>query len=197
MHLTFSAYYTLIFAALVLLLGKWLVRHLRLLREFNIPEPVAGGLVVAVALFVLNQTLGCTFSFSSELQMAFMLVFFSSIGLSANFAKLREGGRSLLLFLAVVAVFISLQDLVGVSLAKMLGLDPLFGLIAGSVTLTGGPGTAGAWGQVFEREYGIQGAVTLGIACATFGLVIGGLIGGPLAASAKRRGHGRDSSMVQ
>lgn len=181
MHLTFSAYYTLIFAALVLLLGKWLVRHLRLLREFNIPEPVAGGLVVAVALFVLNQTLGCTFSFSSELQMAFMLVFFSSIGLSANFAKLREGGRSLLLFLAVVAVFISLQDLVGVSLAKMLGLDPLFGLIAGSVTLTGGHGTAGAWGQVFEREYGIQGAVTLGIACATFGLVIGGLIGGPLA----------------
>ena len=81
----------------------------------------------------------------------------------------------------MVAVFISLQDLVGVSLAKMLGLDPLFGLIAGSVTLTGGHGTAGAWGQVFEREYGIQGAVTLGIACATFGLVIGGLIGGPLA----------------
>ncbi len=181
MHLTFSAYYTLIFAALVLLLGKWLVQHLRLLREFNIPEPVAGGLVVAVALFVLNQTLGYTFSFSSELQMAFMLVFFSSIGLSANFAKLREGGRSLLLFLAVVAVFIGLQDLVGVSLATMLGLDPLFGLIAGSVTLTGGHGTAGAWGQVFEREYGIQGAVTLGIACATFGLVIGGLIGGPLA----------------
>ena len=181
MHLTFSAYYTQIFAALVLLLGKWLVQHLRLLREFNIPEPVAGGLVVAVALFVLNQTLGYTFSFSSELQMAFMLVFFSSIGLSANFAKLREGGRSLLLFLAVVAVFIGLQDLVGVSLATMLGLDPLFGLIAGSVTLTGGHGTAGAWGQVFEREYGIQGAVTLGIACATFGLVIGGLIGGPLA----------------
>ena len=178
MHLTFSAYYTLIFAALVLLLGKWLVQHLRLLREFNIPEPVAGGLVVAVALFVLNQALGYTFSFSSELQMAFMLVFFSSIGLSANFAKLREGGRSLLLFLAVVAVFIGLQDLVGVSLATMLGLDPLFGLIAGSVTLTGGHGTAGAWGQVFEREYGIQGAVTLGIACATFGLVIGGLIGG-------------------
>ncbi len=181
MHLTFSSYYTLIFAALVLLLGKWLVQRIRVLREFNIPEPVAGGLVVALLLFALNQALGYTFSFSAELQTAFMLVFFSSIGLSANFAKLREGGRSLLLFLLVVAVFIAVQDLVGVSLATALGLDPLFGLIAGSITLTGGHGTAGAWGQVFEREYGLQGAVTLGIACATFGLVIGGLIGGPLA----------------
>ncbi|WP_027015049.1 sodium/glutamate symporter [Comamonas composti] len=181
MHLTFSSYYTLISAALVLLLGKWLVHRIRFLREFNIPEPVAGGLVVAAALFSLHYFLGYSITFNSDLQTAFMLVFFSSIGLSANFSKLREGGKSLLLFLLIVVVFIAVQNTVGISLASALGLDPLVGLIAGSVTLTGGHGTAGAWGEVFENRYGINGAITLGIACATFGLVIGGLIGGPLA----------------
>ncbi len=181
MHLSFSTYYTLISAALVLLVGKFLVQKIKFLRDFNIPEPVAGGLVAAAALFTLHQVTGATFSFSSDLQSGFMLVFFSSIGLSANFSKLREGGRALVLFLLVIAVFIVVQNAIGIGLASALGLDPLVGLIAGSITLIGGHGTAGAWGQVLERDFGVQGAVTLGIACATFGLVIGGLIGGPLA----------------
>ncbi len=181
MDLQLNTYYTLICAALVLLLGKWLVANIRWLRNFNIPEPVAGGLVAAVLCYVLYAVWGYRLGFDADLQTAFMLVFFSSIGLSANFTKLKEGGRALLLFLLVIAVYIGVQNGVGVSLATLLGLDPLVGLIAGSMTLLGGHGTAGAWGSVLERDYGVQGAMTLGMACATFGLVIGGLVGGPLA----------------
>ena len=181
MEIKFSAYYTLIFAVLVLLVGKLLVQRIRFLRDFNIPEPVAGGLVAAVISYGLFSFADIRASFDSSLQTAFMLVFFASIGLSANFAKLREGGSGLVVFLLVVIVFILVQNGVGMALASMLGIDPLIGLIAGSITLVGGHGTAGAWGPVLENEHGVQGAMTLGMACATFGLVIGGLIGGPLA----------------
>jgi ESS family glutamate:Na+ symporter len=181
MQLSFSTYYTLICAALVLLVGKYLVHKIRFLRDFNIPEPVAGGLLAAAVIFTIHQFTGYSFVFSSELQTGFMLLFFASIGLSANFAKLREGGAGLVFFLVIIAIFIVVQNAVGIGLATAMGLDPLIGLIAGSITLVGGHGTAGAWGVVLENEHGVQGAVTLGIACATFGLVIGGLIGGPLA----------------
>ena len=181
MQVTFSAYYTLILAVLVLLLGKFLVNRIRLLREYNIPEPVAGGLVVAACILALNLSLGWTFSFATDLQTAFMLVFFSSIGLSANFAKLKEGGSSLIMFLLVISFFIIVQNGVGMGIASALGLDPLVGVVAGSITLVGGHGTAGAWGPVLEEQYGLTGATTLGIACATCGLVIGSIMGGPLA----------------
>ena len=181
MHVTFSAYYTLILAVLVLLLGKFLVHRIRFLRDFNIPEPVAGGLVVAAVIYVLHATLDWSFGFESSLQTAFMLVFFSSIGLSANFIKLRQGGMGLVVFLGVIVAFILVQNAVGIGLASALGLDPLVGLVAGSITLVGGHGTAGAWGSVLEQQHGLAGATTLGMACATFGLVIGGIMGGPLA----------------
>lgn len=181
MNVTFGAYYTLILAVLVLLLGKLMTRYVRFLRDFNIPEPVSGGLVVAAIIFALHQITGLSLTFETSLQSTFMLIFFSSIGLSANFAKLREGGAGLLVFLGVIAVFIVVQNSIGIGLAKMLGLDPLIGLVAGSITLVGGHGTAGAWGAELESKYGLVGATTLGIACATFGLVIGGLLGGPLA----------------
>ena len=181
MHVNFSAYYTLILAVLVLLLGKFLVNRIRFLRDYNIPEPVAGGLVVAAVILTLNLSLGWTFGFDTDLQTAFMLVFFSSIGLSANFSKLREGGLGLVIFLVVISFFIVLQNGVGISIASAMGLDPLVGLVAGSITLVGGHGTAGAWGTVLEQQYGLTGATTLGIACATFGLVIGSIMGGPLA----------------
>ncbi|MEG0676192.1 MAG: sodium/glutamate symporter, partial [Comamonas sp.] len=181
MHVGFGAYYTLIFAVLVLLLGKLMTRHIRFLRDFNIPEPVSGGLVAAATIFLLHETTGLTLGFESSLQDAFMLVFFSSIGLSANLSKLREGGTALLVFLGLIAGFIFLQNVVGVGMATLLGQDPLMGLVAGSITLVGGHGTAGAYGAMLENEYGLTGATALGIACATFGLVIGGLLGGPLA----------------
>ncbi|HAV4456683.1 TPA: sodium/glutamate symporter [Acinetobacter baumannii] len=181
MEFVFNGFYTLISAVVVLLLGRFLVNRIDFLKRYNIPEPVAGGLVAAVVSLLVHTFWGYSIVFSSELQTSFMLVFFASIGLSANFMKLKEGGTALVIFLICVASFIVVQNAVGMSLATLLGLDPLIGLIAGSITLTGGHGTAGAWGEILESQHGIQGALALGMASATFGLIIGGVIGGPLA----------------
>ncbi|WP_201533800.1 sodium/glutamate symporter [Psychrobacter immobilis] len=181
MEITLNGYYTLILATLVLLLGRFLVKKIKFLEDFNIPEPVAGGLVAAIIIYSLNIIWGYTFNFHQGLQTATMLMFFASIGLSADFGKLKAGGTPLLIFTIVVSVFIVLQDAVGVGMASALGLDPLLGLVTGSIALTGGHGTAGAWGTVLEQEYGVVGATTLGIAVATYGLVAGGIIGGPVA----------------
>lgn len=181
MEWEFNSYYTLIAATAVLLVGKLMVNRIKFLQNFNIPEPVAGGLLAAMILFALHYFYGVNFKFEKSLQDAFMLMFFTSIGLSADFSRLRAGGVPLLVFLVIVSVFIVLQNGIGISMATAMGLDPLIGLITGSVTLTGGHGTAGAWGSVFETKYGITGATGLGIAAATFGLVAGGLIGGPVA----------------
>ena len=181
MEITLNGYYTLILATLVLLLGRFLVKRINFLSEFNIPEPVAGGLVAAIIVYALNMFFGYSFIFQQELQTACMLMFFASIGLSADFGRLKAGGTPLMVFLVIVSAYIFLQDLLGVSLMSMIGLDPLLGLVTGSIALTGGHGTAGAWGIVLEEKYGIAGATTLGIACATYGLVAGGLIGGPVA----------------
>ena len=181
MEWEFNSYYTLIAATLVLLVGKFLVQKIKFLRDFNIPEPVAGGLIAAIVLFALHEAYGVSFKFEKPLQDAFMLIFFTSIGLSADFSRLKAGGLPLVIFTAVVGAFIIVQNFVGVGLASALGLDPLIGLITGSITLTGGHGTAGAWGPDFESKFGLTGATGLGMASATFGLVFGGLIGGPVA----------------
>ncbi|CAM2787295.1 sodium/glutamate symporter [Acinetobacter celticus] len=181
MEFTFNAFYTLIAAVIVLLLGRFLVNKISFLKRYNIPEPVAGGLVAAVISLIVHSLWGYSITTSSALQTSFMLIFFASIGLSANFAKLKEGGLGLVVFLVAVASFIVVQNFVGISLATLLGIDPLIGLIAGSITLTGGHGTAGAWGEILETQHGIKGALALGMASATFGLIIGGIIGGPLA----------------
>ena len=140
---------------IVLLIGRFLVQRIRFLKDFNIPEPVAGGIVAAIALFTLHYILGYSINFHADLQTAFMLIFFASIGLSANFAKLKAGGVGLIIFLVVISGFILLQDAVGVGLAKAMGLDTLIGLIAGSITLVGGHGTAGARGQVLAQKHGV------------------------------------------
>src|SRR5690606_24642877 len=178
MDFTFNAFYTLIAAAIVLLLGRFLVNKIEFLKRYNIPEPVAGGLVAAILSLLVHTFWGYSITTSAQLQTSFMLIFFSSIGLSANFSKLREGGIGLVIFLMAISTFIVIQNVVGISLATLLGIDPLIGLIAGSITLTGGHGTAGAWGEILEVQHGIQGALALGMASATFGLIIGGIIGG-------------------
>ena len=181
MEITLNGYYTLILATLVLLLGRFLVKRVKFLEDFNIPEPVAGGLVAAIVVYILNIVWGYSFNFHQGLQTATMLMFFASIGLSADFSRLKAGGTPLLIFTVVVSVFIVLQDVVGVAMASALGLDPLLGLVTGSIALTGGHGTAGAWGITLEEDYGVVGATTLGIAVATYGLVAGGIVGGPVA----------------
>ena len=170
-----NPYYTLIIATLVLLVGRLLVGKIKILQNFNIPEPVAGGLLAAIIIFLLYLKYEISLEFSTNLQEAFMLFFFSSIGLSADFSRLKAGGKGLIFFLGVVALFIVVQNSVGVGLASALGQNPIMGLITGSITL------AGAWGKILETDYGIKGATSLGMASATFGLVLGGLIGGPVA----------------
>lgn len=176
-----NGYHTLIAATLVLLLGRLLVKKIKFLQDFNIPEAVAGGLIAAAIIFALYQWFGLSFQFEKSLQSAFMLVFFSSVGLSADFSRLKQGGFPLVIFLAIVGVLILVQDGVGVGLASLLGLDPKIGLITGSITLTGGHGTGAAWAKVFADKYGLQGVMEMAMASATFGLVAGGLIGGPVA----------------
>lgn len=188
-----NPYYTLIAATLVLLIGRLLVSKIKLLQNFNIPEPVAGGLLMSFLIYLLYIVTGLSFengltfgegislNFDKGLQDSFMLFFFTSIGLSADLSRLKSGGIGLFIFLGIVALFIVVQNIVGIGLASAFGLEPIIGLVTGSITLTGGHGTAGAWGKVLEQDYHIQGATALGMASATFGLVLGGLIGGPVA----------------
>ena len=179
--LQLDAYATLVAATLVLLLGRLLVNKIGPLRTFNIPKPVAGGLVVALVLLVLRSTLQIELQFDTSLQTALMLTFFASIGLSADLGSLKRGGKAVATFLLVVTGLLLVQNSLGVGLATLLGLDPHMGLLAGSITLSGGHGTGAAWGSIFTEKYGVQSAAELAIACATFGLVLGGLIGGPVA----------------
>lgn len=174
-------YSTLVAASLVLLLGRGLVARIGFLRTYNIPEPVAGGLLVAVLLLALRVFADIEVRFDTSLQTPLMLAFFATIGLNADFASLKKGGRVLGIFLIVVTALLVVQNAMGIALAKALGLDPLMGLLAGSITLSGGHGTGAAWGAVFSEKYGVASASELAIASATFGLILGGLIGGPVA----------------
>ncbi len=173
-------YGTLVAASLVLLLGRGLVARVGFMRSYNIPEPVAGGLVVALILLML-RSFDIEVRFDTSLQMPLMLAFFATIGLSADFASLKKGGRIVGIFLLAVTGLLVVQNAMGIGLATMLGLDPLMGLLTGSVTLAGGHGTGAAWGAVFSEKYGLASASELAMASATFGLVLGGLIGGPVA----------------
>lgn len=191
--MNFNTYETLALAGFVLLLGYFLVKRISLLKNYNIPEPVVGGFLVAIILTMLYQGWGISFTFDTNLQTSMMLVFFSSIGLSANFARLIKGGKPLIIFVVAAGILIALQNIVGVAGSLLLGIDPAYGLIAGSVTLTGGHGTGAAWAKTFTETFGLQGATELAMACATFGLVSGGIIGGPVARHLLKKMH-RDES---
>ncbi|MBM6443243.1 MULTISPECIES: sodium/glutamate symporter [Pseudomonas] len=173
-------YGTLVAASLVLLLGRGLVTRVGFLRTYNIPEPVAGGLLVALVLLAL-RSLDIEVRFDTSLQTPLMLAFFATIGLSADFASLKKGGRVVGVFLLAVIGLLVVQNAMGIGLATALGLDPLMGLLTGSVTLAGGHGTGAAWSATFSEKYGLASASELAMASATFGLVLGGLIGGPVA----------------
>ena len=181
MNIVFDTYQTLALASFVLLLGYFLVKRIRVLQTFNIPEPVVGGFIVAIALTILYKVNGTSFTFEKSLQTSMMLVFFSSIGLSANFARLVKGGKPLVIFLLVAALLIVFQNVIGILGTQLLGIDPAYGLLAGSVTLTGGHGTGAAWAETFTKEFNLPAATEIAMACATFGLVFGGILGGPVS----------------
>ncbi|MGU2631642.1 sodium/glutamate symporter [Escherichia coli] len=172
---------TLVAATLTLLLGRKLVHSVSFLKKYTIPEPVAGGLLVALALLILKKSMGWEVNFDMSLRDPLMLAFFATIGLNANLASLRAGGRVVGVFLIVVVGLLVMQNAIGIGMASLLGLDPLMGLLAGSITLSGGHGTGAAWSKLFIERYGFTNATEVAMACATFGLVLGGLIGGPVA----------------
>ncbi|QQC67147.1 sodium/glutamate symporter [Paraburkholderia ginsengisoli] len=172
---------TLVATSLVLLLGEKLIQWIAVLRTYSIPAPVAGGLIVAVGVLLIRVTAHVEVRFEPMLQVPLMLTFFATIGLNAQLSSLKAGGPVLIRFLALVSGLLILQNVVGVLLAFALGVDPLYGLLGGSVTMSGGHGTGAAWSQVFTEHHGLAMATEIAIGCATFGLVMGGVLGGPIA----------------
>jgi glutamate:Na+ symporter, ESS family len=175
----FSVPATLAIAALVLVIGRRLIEHIAFLRKYSIPEPVVGGLLAA-SLITLLHIFGVRVGFDTSLQPGLMLAFFATIGLGADARMLARGGVALLLFTACVVGMLIMQNVISVGAALAMGIDPLIGLIAGSVTMSGGHGTGAAWGQKFADTFGLAAAPGIALAAATFGLVMGGLIGGPV-----------------
>ena len=170
----------LVLSIAVWFLGTWLTNKISFLKKYSIPPAVTGGLICSTVVALIYAIGGIEISFDMRLRDLCLLVFFSTIGLSAKISLLKAGGRALAILLAAAAVFLVFQDLTGVLIVKMLGAHPAYGLFGGSISFAGGHGTAIAWGNVAE-EAGLTGAAELGIACATFGLIAGGIIGGPIA----------------
>ena len=162
-----------------LLAGMLLTAKVEFLRRFCIPAPVTGGLIVSLSTLLLYTVFGIECHFNGTVKELCMLLFFTSVGFQSNLKVLRSGGRPLFMMIAIVAVLIVAQNLISVGIAKGMGLSPLFGMAAGSVPMCGGHGTAGGFAPQLE-ELGLTGASSIAMAAATFGLVAGSLLGGPL-----------------
>jgi ESS family glutamate:Na+ symporter len=168
-------------AILVLALGKWLTKKIKFLREFNIPEPVTSGLLVCIFTAILHVVANIQIGFNLQTRDFLLLYFFAAIGLNSDFKTLWAGGKPLIVLVVVTIIFMFLQNLTGIGVASLMGLDPLVGVVGGSVSLLGGHGTTIAWAPTFANEHGIANASEIGIACATCGLVLASLMGGPIA----------------
>lgn len=166
--------------ALALVLGMWLTRKIAFLQRFCIPSPVSGGIIFSFLTLALYLLTDVEVSFDSALKDAFMVAFFTSVGFQTNLKVLRQGGRLLVLMVVLLVLMILMQNTVSVSVAKLLDVNPLIGMAAGSISMSGGHGTAGGFASVLEGM-GLTGAGTIAMAAATFGLVAGSMIGGPLA----------------
>lgn len=170
---------TLAVSAVVLFVGYGIKRYVSVLDRYNIPAPVVGGFLFALLSLALRQAGLLAFEFDTTLQGPLMIAFFTTIGFGASLSLLRTGGPLVLLFFAVSSVVAVMQNLVGLAVAIPLGEHPLLGVLAGSVTLTGGPATGLAFAPEFERA-GVPAAATAAVAAAMVGIVAGGLIGGPV-----------------
>ena len=170
---------SLLVAACILVLGKFLRDRVTFLRDFFIPIPVIGGIVFAFITLILHYNGNYNIKFDSTLQTLTMITFFTTIGFMASFKFLAKGGVAVAYFLGAATIVVLLQNIIGISLAEVFGLNPLIGLAAGSIPLTGGHGTSAAFGPVLEAA-GATGATAVAIASATYGLIAGCLIGGPI-----------------
>ena len=179
MEIQIDMYQTLAVSVLVLILGQFLKKRMNFLEKFCIPAPVIGGLLFAVLTCVCYSLGIAEFTFDDTLREVCMVFFFTSVGFQANLKVLKSGGKSLFIFLGLVVVLIVSQNFLALGVSKLLHLDPLVGLCTGSIPMVGGHGTAGAFGPVLE-DFDVKGATTICTAAATFGLIAGSLIGGPI-----------------
>ena len=177
----FSARQTTILAILVLFLGRVLNKRIASFQHYNIPEPVTGGITVSLVFASLYFLFDFSASFELVQRDALLIVFFTCVGLSSRFSTLLQGGKTLAILLVLAISYLFLQNLTGIGVTSVTELPSQVGVLSGSVSLSGGHGTAIAWSPIFIEKYGIANAAEIGIACATFGLVLGGVIGGPIA----------------
>lgn len=176
-----ESFLTVTLGILVLFVGKRLNDAIPFLREFSIPEPVTGGLLFSVLFGLLYAASGVAVEFELTARDILLVYFFTTIGINASLRDLLSGGKPLLILLAITIGYMVLQNLTGISVAALFGLPSAVGLLGGSVSLIGGHGTAIAWAPRIAEDHGIVNAMEIGIACATFGLILASLMGGPIA----------------
>lgn len=179
MTLTLDMIQSMALAVVILMGGQAIRKRVSFLERFCIPAPVIGGIIFALFTLAMKQTGVLEFQFDTTLQKVFMTAFFTTVGFTASFKLLKKGGKQVMIFLILAVVLVCMQNVVGVGFAKVFGINPLIGLSTGSVPMTGGHGTSGAYAPVFENA-GATGANAVAMASATFGLIAGSLIGGPL-----------------
>ena len=166
--------------ALALIVGMVLTRKVDFLQRFCVPSPVSGGIIFSLITLVLYGWFHVEVSFDGTLKDVFMLAFFTSVGFQSDLKVLKQGGKLLVIMLILLVIIIALQNLMPMGITKLMGVDPLIGMASGSISMTGGHGTAAGFASVLEGM-GLSGAGTIGMAAATFGLIAGSMIGGPLA----------------
>lgn len=167
-------------AIFALILGNFLKSKISFLRTFFIPSPVIGGIIISLLVLILKETGLFSLEFDKVLQDFFMNIFFTAIGLSASFAMLKKSGSLGIKLALAIIILLPLQNIIGVVLAKALGINPLQGIAMGSTSMTGGIGSAISFGKIMEK-LGAESAISVGVASATFGLLAGSLVGGPTA----------------
>lgn len=196
MEIQIDMYQTLALSVVVLMLGQFLKQKINFLEKFCIPSPVVGGLIFSVLTCILYCTGVVEFTFDDTLREVCMVFFFTSVGFQANLKVLKSGGKALAIFLGLVIALIFMQNLLAVGVSHLIGLDSLVGLCTGSIPMVGGHGTAGAFGPVLE-DFNVQGATTICTAAATFGLVAGSLIGGPIGKRLIEKKHLLDTIVTE
>ncbi|MGL5569515.1 MAG: sodium/glutamate symporter [Cetobacterium sp.] len=178
--ISFNMIGTLAIGLISLYIGLYIKNHSKFFNKFGIPAPVIGGILFAVIHLIIRQLRIGTIKYDTTLQDPFMVVFFTTIGIGSSIAALKKGGKLLVIFWLLSGVMTFMQTVIGVGVAKITNIHPLYGVLAGSVSMSGGHGSAGAFGKTVE-QLGVMGASTMALSSATFGLLAGGLLGAPLA----------------
>lgn len=176
-----SSFFAITLGIVVLFIGKRVNAAVGFLREFSIPEPVTGGLLVSLALCLVYAVADVSVTFDLDSRDFLLVYFFTTIGINASFRDLLAGGKALAILLGITLVYMVVQNIVGISVATMFGQPGELGLLGGSISLIGGHGTAIAWAPTFVDRHSIENALEIGISCATFGLILASLMGGPIA----------------